>query len=200
MKKIIRQLSEKEAYLWNLITKDDKKILNDKVKPDVIYKKTYETNKIKKNKSSYEFNETNIKSALIKTNKLKNINKIENKVFINKVDTRTELKIKRGLLRPTSKLDLHGYYKKDAFKELETFIIKSILREERCILVITGRKISNRGPEGVLRSELPRWLSNTKLASYILYYTYAHKKDGGDGATYILLKKKNKIGVFNEKS
>ena len=59
-KKIIRQLSEKEDYLWNLITKDDKKILNDKVKPDVIYKKTYETNKIKKNKSSYEFNETNL--------------------------------------------------------------------------------------------------------------------------------------------
>ena len=60
----------------------------------------------------------------------------------------------------------------------------------RCVLVITGKKIGKNGAEGVLRREVPKWLNISPLRQMIIMTSWAQNKDGGDGALYVLLKKR----------
>ena len=46
---------------------------------------------------------------------------------------------------------------------------------------------------GLIRENLPLWLKEYELFNYILFHCYAIKKDGDDGARYILLRKKDKV-------
>ncbi len=78
-------------------------------------------------------------------------------------------------------------------KSLSHFIKSSINNNIRCILVITGKKKTLNGSRGLIRENLPLWLKENELFNYILFHCYAIKKDGDDGARYILLRKKDKV-------
>ena len=104
-----------------------------------------------------------------------------------------KLKLERGLIRPEIKLDLHGNTLLEAKKSLLPFIRSSINNNIRCILVITGKKKTLNGSKGLIRENLPLWLRENEFFNYILYHCYAIKKDGDDGARYILLRKKDKV-------
>ena len=94
-------------------------------------------------------------------------------------------------------MDLHGYNRVDAEKVFESFINTCINQEKRCILVITGKRKTTLGSKSILRELVPNWLEDKKYASLILAHSYAIQKDGGDGARYILLRKKR---LANEKN
>ena len=81
----------------------------------------------------------------------------------------------------------------EAKKSLSEFIKSCINNDIRCILVITGKKKTLNGAKGLIRENLPLWLKEHELFNYILYHCYATKKDGDDGARYILLRKKDKV-------
>ena len=49
------------------------------------------------------------------------------------------------------------------------------------------------GAKGVIRESLPMWLKDIEFSNYILGHNYASNKDGGDGARYVLLRKKDKV-------
>jgi DNA-nicking Smr family endonuclease len=40
-----------------------------------------------------------------------------------------------------------------------------------------------------LRDAVPRWLNEPDLRPRLLSFTHAQRKDGGDGALYVLLKR-----------
>jgi len=109
------------------------------------------------------------------------------------INKRMKLKLERGLIRPEIKLDLHGKTLSEAKKSLSYFIKSSINNNIRCILVITGKKKTLNGSRGLIRENLPLWLKENELLHYILFHCYAIKKDGDDGARYILLRKKDKV-------
>ena len=73
------------------------------------------------------------------------------------------------------------------------FIKSCIDKNIRCILVITGKKKTLNGSKGLIRENLPLWLKEHELSNYILFHCYATKRDGDDGARYILLRKKDKV-------
>ena len=56
------------------------------------------------------------------------------------INKRMKLKLQRGLIRPETKIDLHGKTLSEAKKSLSHFIKSSINNNIRCILVITGKK------------------------------------------------------------
>ena len=99
-------------------------------------------------------------------------------------------KFERGLIRPEAVLDLHGYNRVEAQKTLESFIKTCIYEEKRCILVVTGKRKSILGSKSILRELVPKWLNEQTYSSLILAHSYAIQRDGGDGARYILLRKK----------
>jgi DNA-nicking Smr family endonuclease len=58
----------------------------------------------------------------------------------------------------------------------------------RCVLVVTG-KGGGEG-RGVLRQMVPRWLGEASHRQYVLTFCPAQPRHGGDGALYVLLKRR----------
>ena len=174
-----RKLNKEELELWKLVTKNDK-ILGK-------YTKSVEKNKIiQKKKILPEKKEQNKIFDARKDNYLsKNI----------QINNRMKVKLERGIIRPEIRLDLHGKTLIEAKKSLISFIRSCLEKNIRCILIITGKKKTLHGSKGLIRENLPMWLKDKELYNYVLFHCYATKKDGDDGARYILLRKKDR--VFN---
>lgn len=112
-------------------------------------------------------------------------------------DRRTAEKLRGGKLRPEARLDLHGMTRDEAFDALSAFIAGSRNRGRRVVLVITGKGRSREaeGPwyepvPGLLRDHVPVWLRSPPLNSLVLDAVPARPGDGGEGALYVLLKKR----------
>ncbi len=176
-----RKLHKNELALWKEVTKEDIKI-NDYISEEMTQNKKSSIKKRtvilekqldnKKGKNDLVFEETLFK---------------ENKLQVNK---RTKAKLGRGLIRPEAALDLHGYNRVEAEKTLKLFINTCINQEKRCILIVTGKRKTTLGAKSILRELVPSWLDSKILSSLVLAHNYAIKKDGGDGARYVLLRKK----------
>ena len=174
-----RKLNKEELELWKLVTKNDKIMGN--------YTEAVEKNSIiNKKKVLPEKKEKNeILNARKDTFVIKNI----------QINNRMKVKLERGIIRPEARLDLHGKTLIEAKKFLINFIQSSVESNIRCILIITGKKKTYHGSKGLIRENLPIWLKDKELYNYVLFHCYATKKDGDDGARYILLRKKDR--VFN---
>jgi DNA-nicking Smr family endonuclease len=102
------------------------------------------------------------------------------------VDRATAERLKRGRYQVEARLDLHGMTQAEAHRALSGFIGWSRGAGRRCVLVITGH---GRMTGGVLKSAVPRWLSEPGLRSDVLAITPAQPRAGGDGALYVLLRR-----------
>ena len=175
-----RKINKEELELWKQVTKNDKVIgeytnaIEEKKPPKALP----QASKAFKSEKKIEEKKNNLFKENIQINK------------------RMQIKLQRGMIRPEAKLDLHGKSLFEAKKSLLEFIKSCTQSNIRCILVITGKKKTLNGSKGLIRENLPLWLKENELFNYILYHCYALKKDGDDGARYILLRKKDK--VFND--
>jgi DNA-nicking Smr family endonuclease len=96
--------------------------------------------------------------------------------------------LKRGAVRISQELDLHGFLKDEALARLEQFIAASRSRGQQAVLVITGKGINS--PEGpVLQGAVAEWLRN-KGKWLIAEFSSAPRELGGSGAFVVFLKKK----------
>jgi len=177
-----RKLYKNELKLWKEVTKDDIKI------NDYLSEKSLENNQNKFEKTQNTRKEASINDKETYKNKIEKENSNYQKLQVNK---RMKSKFERGLIRPEAFLDLHGYNRVDAEKTLEDFIKTCIFKEKRCILIVTGKKKSMFGSKSVLRELVPRWLNENKYFPLVLAHSFAIQKDGGDGARYVLLRKKD---------
>ena len=113
----------------------------------------------------------------------------------NHMDRKLFTKMKRGKLRPEAVLDLHGMTLAHAHRRLTQFVIEAAAHKMRLILVITGKGKSNfdDGPipirPGVLRHQVPQWLSQSPLKALVLQIAQAHQTHGGGGAYYVYLRR-----------
>ena len=103
------------------------------------------------------------------------------------VDRRTAERLHRGQMEIDGRIDLHGMTQSEAHDALAAFMDKAEGRGWRCVLVITGK--GTRGG-GVLRAAVPRWLNLAPHRARILSFGAARPKDGGDGALYVLLRRR----------
>ena len=106
------------------------------------------------------------------------------------LDKRTGQKLVRGKMPLEGRLDLHGLTQDQAHGKLTRFIATSADAGKRCVLVITGKGLKPTGETGVLRQAVPRWLNSAELRPLVLAIRYAQAKDGGEGALYVLLKRR----------
>ncbi len=102
------------------------------------------------------------------------------------LDRRAMDRLARGRLRPEATLDLHGLTLAAAHQALGAFLARAQSRGLRCVLVVTGR---GKLGEGAIRAELPRWLNAPTLRPRILGFATAQPRDGGAGASYVLLRR-----------
>ncbi len=119
---------------------------------------------------------------------------------ILKMDKKTFAKMTRGRLEPEATLDLHGYTLAQAHPLLMHFIQRNFNANRRLLLVITGKGSKHRpladerDGYGVLRKQVPVWLSSSLCKANILHVRQANVKHGGSGALYVYLaRNKSKI-------
>lgn len=83
----------------------------------------------------------------------------------------------------SSVLDLHGFTVQEAFEALEGFLNHHSQTKTAKVEVITGK---GRSSQGLIKSEIFKWLDNPKIGQYIKEMTLS--PDGG--AVFITLKKR----------
>jgi DNA-nicking Smr family endonuclease len=112
------------------------------------------------------------------------------------LDATWDRKIRTGEVLPDMIIDLHGHSQMQAFQKLQRGITKAVSRRARLVLVITGK--GDPDPEtwpapdprrGMLRQAFPAWLESSDIAPYVASVRQAHKRHGGAGAWYVVLKR-----------
>lgn len=112
-----------------------------------------------------------------------------------RMDRKTHTKMKRGKMKPEARIDLHGMTMDRAHPALTGFIMRAASDGKRLVLVITGKGKDRDGDgpipvrRGVLRHNVPHWLSVPPLSQLVLQITPAHISHGGGGAYYVYLKR-----------
>ena len=104
------------------------------------------------------------------------------------IDRRSWVRLKRGQIEIERTLDLHGRTQVEAHGALNRFLEMAHAAGLRCVLVVTG-KGGGEG-RGILRQMVPRWLSESTHRSHVLTFCPAQPRHGGDGALYVLLKRR----------
>jgi DNA-nicking Smr family endonuclease len=102
------------------------------------------------------------------------------------IDRSSAKKIQQGKMPLEARLDLHGLSQLEARHHLQQFIATALQNGLRNILVITGK---GRAGQGVLRTNVPQWLSEPPLSDHIIAFGPSRPQDGGAGALYVRLKR-----------
>jgi DNA-nicking Smr family endonuclease len=111
------------------------------------------------------------------------------------MDRRRFEKLRRGRLEPDARLDLHGLTAERAHAALTSFVLGAHAREQRLLLVITGKgrpdAVAIRPHRhGILHHSVPHWLAAPPLVGHVLQVAQAHQRHGGAGAFYVYLRRR----------
>lgn len=100
-------------------------------------------------------------------------------------------KLARGNAAIDARIDLHGMTQAEAHGALQRLLHRSQAHGAKFVLVITGKGQPNslRGERGVLRRQVPMWLTLPEFRRYVLGFDVAHTGHGGEGALYVRLRK-----------
>ncbi|WP_246100717.1 Smr/MutS family protein [Palleronia caenipelagi] len=105
-------------------------------------------------------------------------------------------KMRSGKLEVEGRIDLHGLTLSEAHPRLMSFLFSSHAAGKRLVLVITGKgKDRDDGTaipahRGLLRHQVPHWITTGPAKSIVLQVTPAHRRHGGSGALYIYLRRR----------
>jgi DNA-nicking Smr family endonuclease len=108
------------------------------------------------------------------------------------LDRRSAERLRRGQVPIEAKLDLHGMTQDRAHAALERFLAGAVASGLRCVLLVTGKgRTQQEG--GVLKRQVPRWLNEPAFRPHVLAIATARPGHGGEGALYLLLRRRREI-------
>ena len=103
---------------------------------------------------------------------------------------RERAQLSRGRKEIDARLDLHGMTQTRAHRELFGFLQRAHSDGLTFVLVITGKGRAGADPErGVLRRQVPQWLSLPEFRSLVVGFEEAHIGHGGEGALYVRIRR-----------
>ncbi len=102
--------------------------------------------------------------------------------------------MKAGSVEPDFTLDLHGHGLDAAYTRLMSGLAQARAMEARTILLVTGKSRpvdpADRGTRrGAIRAKVLDWLAASSHSSAISAIRRAHRRHGGEGALYIILRR-----------
>jgi len=106
-------------------------------------------------------------------------------------------RVARGREPIDARLDLHGFTQTQAHRALLAFLQRAQADGVRIALVVTGkgtRKADEAHERGVLKRQVPLWLSLPQFRPLVVGYEDAHLAHGGAGALYIRLRRAQRDG------
>lgn len=113
------------------------------------------------------------------------------------IDPRLLSQLRRGEFSVQAHLDLHGMIQPDAKEALTNFIVDSVRKGRRTVLIVHGRGLRSPGGLPVLKHAAAQWLSHGIAGGYVLAFATARPSDGGAGAVYVLLRRERRRAKFD---
>jgi DNA-nicking Smr family endonuclease len=105
-------------------------------------------------------------------------------------DRRLRQRVTRGRAAIDVRLDLHGMTQRQAHAALLHFLKDAHAQNAKLALVVTGKGGGPAAERGVLRRQVPLWLSLPEFRRFIVSFEQAHASHGGDGALYLHLRRR----------
>jgi DNA-nicking Smr family endonuclease len=107
------------------------------------------------------------------------------------LDGSWDRRVRTGRLEPDRVLDLHGHTLDWAWQAIDRTLERSIASGDRILLLITGHERKGDPPlvRGRIRAAVHDWLAVSRHASRIAAVRGAHRRHGGGGSLYIILRK-----------
>jgi DNA-nicking Smr family endonuclease len=103
---------------------------------------------------------------------------------------RERSQLSRGRKEIEARLDLHGMTQTRAHRALSGFLQRAHLDGLTFVLVITGKgKMGAESERGVLRRQVPQWLSQPEFRTLVVGFEEAHIGHGGEGALYVRIRR-----------
>ncbi len=111
------------------------------------------------------------------------------------LDSHWDRRLKAGSLAPDFTLDLHGHTLDAAHARLESGLFQARAMGARVVLLIAGKPRpadpADRGARrGAIRAKILDWLAAGPHGADIAAIRNAHRRHGGEGALYLVLKRR----------
>lgn len=100
-------------------------------------------------------------------------------------------RLRGGAVEPDRVLDLHGMNLDTAWRAIDRALERSIAAGERVLLLVTGHHRAGDPPveRGRIRAAVHDWLAASRHASNIAAVRGAHRRHGGGGSLYLILRR-----------
>jgi DNA-nicking Smr family endonuclease len=108
------------------------------------------------------------------------------------VDPRLVTRLRRGEFAMQGHIDLHGMTRDAAKLALVDYIVDSVRKGRRAVLIVHGRGRGSPGGHPILKHATAHWLSHGTISGYVLAFATARPGDGGAGAMYVLLRRERR--------
>ncbi len=113
------------------------------------------------------------------------------------LDRRFRQRVARGHHAIDARIDLHGMTQTRAHAALFRFLRQAQADGARIALVVTGKGAGGAGKDmredlserGVLRRQVPIWLTLAEFRPFVIGFDEAHLSHGGQGALYVRLRR-----------
>ena len=111
------------------------------------------------------------------------------------LDGHWDRRLKSGAIAPDFTLDLHGHTLNSAHARLDSGLAQARAMDARVVLLIAGKSRpvdpADRGQKrGAIRAKILDWLAAGPHGDAISAIRKAHRRHGGDGALYLILKRR----------
>jgi DNA-nicking Smr family endonuclease len=106
------------------------------------------------------------------------------------IGRRERSQLSKGRKEIEARLDLHGMTQARAHRALSGFLHRAHGDGLTFVLVITGKgKVGAESERGVLRRQVPQWLSQPEFRTLVVGFEEAHIGHGGTGALYVRIRR-----------
>lgn len=171
-----RELSKEEEILWKRAIRDVKPLEHQGVSPHLSTPKP----KVREDSSPDVETTRRTFKVVYKTPKIFNKPTISHGKKLKK-------EMSSGNFNADAKIDLHGMTLISAKFTIRTLFEKLQEEGRRKILVITGHGEG----DSTIQREFLFWLEEAPLKNMVLSCSQAHRRQGGEGAWYIILRKRS---------
>lgn len=107
------------------------------------------------------------------------------------LDGHWERRLKTGNVPVDRTVDLHGHSLERAYDALDAALERAVALGDRVILLITGHHRPGEPPiqRGKIRAAVHDWLAVSRHAERIAAVRSAHRRHGGGGSLYLILRR-----------
>jgi len=108
------------------------------------------------------------------------------------LDGTWDRRLRSGDIEPDVSLDLHGMSLDRAWSAIDRTLERAIASGARVVLMVTGHHRSGDPPveRGKIRAAVHDWLAVSRHSSSIAAVRGAHRRHGGGGSLYIILRRR----------